>query len=730
MKLSPAKEFERAQALNPPILFCDLETFSSTPIQYGTHAYASAPDSEILLWAYAVDQGPIKVWDLTTGAPMPGDLEMMLLDPSVKTVWHNGAMFDRIVLKLAGQGKYRWIYDLIPPERVHDTMVQAYAHGLPGKLDQLCSIMQVPLDQAKDKEGKKWIQLFCKPLAANRKLRRATRETHPVEWQSFIDYAALDISAMRVLHGKLPTWNYRNDNQISELSLWYLDQRINERGIAVDTDLAANALAAITKEQKRLADEASELSAGELKSYNQRDALLKFLSDAYDFRLEDLKGSTLEKVLNDETLDEGVRELLRGRAQSSSTSTTKYKTLLRSNVNGVLYGLLQFCGAQRTGRWSGRVFQPQNLPRPDLDQALIELGILATKLGMSEQFAEVQHDVKKDPMSVMKLMANMIRSCFVARPGKKLVVSDLSNIEGRGAAYLAQEQWKLDAFETIDRAKETGEKTPDMYELTYARAFDIDPHTVDKFQRQIGKVMELALAYQGGVGAFVTFVHTYKLDLDALAEAAYPTLPPRVIKEAEDFLAWMRSKRMSTYGLSDKVYVVCEALKRLWREAHPEIQSYWKQLEEAAKAAIRNPGVTQPCRKVSFVKNGAWLRMILPSGRSICYPSAQIENDTIVYWGINQYNRQWRKIKTYGGKLFENACQAFARDIMAAAMPEAEMMGYEILLTVHDELITEAPDNDNYSDKGLSKILSTNRWWNEGMPLAAAGFSAPRYRKE
>lgn len=705
------------------VLFCDLETYSDVPITYGTHAYAQG--AEVMLWTYAIDDGEPKCWDLTDPATprMPADLEAALRDQSIRTVWHNGGMFDRIVLKYA----MAWVYRLLPVSRVHDTMAQALAHGLPGSLEKLCGVMGVPQADSKDKAGKALIQLFCKPRPQNYTLRRATRDTHPVEWARFIAYAKQDIPPMRALYKKLPTWNFRRGNRSNSIGLWELDQKINERGVMVDVELAQAALAAIGKAQKILNARTAEQTNDEVQSANQRDALLAHILKDYGVELPDMKSSTLERRIADENLDEGCRELLRIRLQSATTSTAKYKTLLRSNVGGVLYGLLQFCGASRTRRWSGKVWQPQNLPRPDMENDLIDIGIAALKAGMADVcFDGLPTKPGKEPLNVMKLCANALRGSIVARPGRKLVVSDLSNIEGRKAAWLAEEQWKLDAFAEID----SDPTLPDIYQLAYARAFNVDPRSVNKYQRQIGKVMELALGYEGGVGAFLTFVHTYKLDLVEMTAAAMPTLPADVIAKARGMLEWRKRKRMTTYGVSDDTFIVCESLKAMWRAAHPQISSYWKELEEAARQAILHPGVTQPCRRLSFRKDGAWLRMILPNGDSVCYPSAGLKGDKIYYYGVDQYTRKWQKIYTYGGKLFENACQASSRDVMASAMEEAEMYGYQILLTIHDELITEAPDNDNYSVKELSRILATNRDWNQGLPLNAAGFEGYRYRKD
>ena len=328
--------------------------------------------------------------------------------------------------------------------------------------------------------------------------------------------------------------------------------------------------------------------------------------------------------------------------------------------------------------------------------------------------------------NVMALASSSIRGCLVAPKGKKLVVSDLANIEGRDAAWLAGEHWKLRAFEAYDAG--TG---PDLYKLAYSKSFNVSPDVVTKPQRQIGKVQELMLQYEGGVGAYLTGALTYGIDLEEMAEDAYNLLPADLRTEAEGFLQWSRDQKRNTFGLSDKAFIVCDAFKRGWRRAHPAIKEYWPELASTVREAIQHPGVTLTCRKLKIRRDGSWLRIGLPSGRALCYPSPQVADDgQISYMGVNQYSRQWSRLKTYGGKLFENICQAVARDVMAHNMPAIEAAGYQIVLTVHDEVITEAPDSPEFTADHLGSLLAAVPPWGVGMPLAAGGFEAYRYRKE
>lgn len=701
----------------------DLETYCDAPLKHGTFQYAEK--CEVMLFTFATDDGPVKVLDFTDfDATVAWELEEGLL--SAGEIVFQNSTFDRSVFRLStnalpvmrevGEDIARW----------RDTMVQGLTHSLPGALEKLGDVLRIDQDKRKLKVGKELIQLFCKPRPKNAKIRRATRDTHPVEWAQFVEYAVIDIEAMRQVHRKCPKWNYQG----FELGLWHLDQRINDRGVCVDLDLARAAIEAVKIEQARLKDAVQENTAGYVESATKRDKLLEYLLMEYGVDLPNLQKDTLERRIDDPDLPIELRDLLALRLMATTTSTSKYNAVVRGvSSDGRLRGLLQFAGANRTARWAGRLFQPQNLPRPDMEQAEIEECIEAIK----GNYIDLVSD------NVMRACSNAIRGLIVAPPGKKLGVGDLANIEGRKAAWLAGEAWKLDAFREYDAG--TG---PDLYKLAYAKAFNIHHKEVTKPQRQIGKVMELMLQYEGGVGAFLTGAATYGIDLDAMAEAALPNVPADVLKESREFHAWTVKQRRSTFGLETDTFIACDALKRLWRYAHPGISATWPALKAAVIEAINKPGewVTQgrfwrngdnvivPI-KTPVRRDGAWLKIQLPSGRFLCYPSPQVDDKgQISYMGVNQYSRQWSRIKTYGGKLLENITQAASRDVLAYNMPAIEADGFEIVLTVHDEVITEMPDTPDYTTARLCAHIATVPAWAEGLPLAAAGFEAYRYRKD
>lgn len=702
-------------------LWYDSETFSETPIKSGTYRYAQ--DAEIMIATYAVDDGPVRTIDFTDPASaLSGEideLESLMASPDVIVVAHN-SMFDRAVLAASGR-------PCPPIERWRDTMVQALAHGLPGALDALCDVLGVPMDKAKHKAGKDLIKLFCQPRPKNAKLRRATRETHPVEWQRFLEYAGADIEAMREVYRRLPQWNYgdRTDYGRLEIARWHLDQRINDRGFQVDLDLAEKAIALIDEEQGRLADQTYIATGGDVARATQRDALLEHLLSEYGVVLPDLRASTLERRIDDPDLPPALRELLSLRLMTSTTSTSKYKALTTAQTGGRLRGTLQYNGASRTGRWAGRKFQPQNLPsRGLLPLPKIREGIEAIKGGYVRVLGEDYFD------NVMLLTASTIRGCITAPEGKRLCIADLSNIEGRMLAWEAGEEWKLQAFRDFDAG--IGH---DLYVMAYAKSFGVDPSSVTKKQRAVGKVQELALGYEGGVGAFVTFAAGYGIDLEQMARDAWDQLPADLVAEAQDFYDWLVIKKGARdFGLSREAYVTCDVFKRGWRYGHAKVVELWHGLMDIAVSAVENPGTVFEFRQFRAKCTGKWLRLLTPSGRSLCYPSPQVEYQgnkaRLSYMGVNQYTRKWCRLSTHGGKLAENATQLLACEVLKSNMPRIEEAGFELVLSVHDELIAEAPDTGDFTGEALAGLMSIVPDWAGGLPLAAAGFHDYRYRKD
>src|SRR6202453_80713 len=586
-------------------LWWDLETYSETPINDGAHRYAEK--AEVLLFAWAVDDGPVQCWGRTKSRAIPTDLDLAIINAT--EYWgHNSGMFDRVILRRA----HSPLQSRMQNDSQHrDTMVQALCHGLPGKLDTLCDIFRLEADVAKSKRGKQLIQIFCKPQAKNSKLRRKTRETHPAEWAEFIEYAKSDITSMRVLHQKMPKWNYPNNE--FELKLWQLDQRINQAGVYVDLELATKAIEAVDVAQAGLAEDVTEATGGRVTAATQRDKLLKHILAEHGVLLPDMRADTLERRLPDPSLPEGVRALLGRRSRASTSSARKYKRVRRStSSDGYLRGIIQFSGGGRAGRDAGRVFQPQNLMRPTLPAEEIDEGIEAIKAGCADLITD----------NVMELCANAMRGVIIAPPGKKLVVAGLSNIEGRVLAWLADEEWKLQGFRDFDAG--IGE---DLYKLGYGSTFGISPSEVNKSQRQIGKVIELFLGFEGGIGAFMTGAATYGIDLDEIRAQ----VPAEVWREAEKFYTWSQDMKRPDFGLKVETFLMCDSIKRLWRRANSKIASYWPEVRDAALAATQYEGTEVKCRRVTMIRKGNWLRIILPSGRSLSYPAPRVEDGKLSF---------------------------------------------------------------------------------------------------
>lgn len=707
-----------------PVVWLDTETRNDREIKYGTFQYAETCKIDVFSWA--LDDGDVYSIDLQT-CPA-GDISVIrdLLNEAPILIAHN-AMFDRNVLALGD------LKIATPIHKWRCTMVHALAHALPGGLEKLGPILGLPEDKQKLKEGRALMRLFCKPRPRNCKERWATALTHPEQRAKYVDYCAQDVIAMREIAKRLPAWNMAWDFPINgeewtpahtELAHYHRDQRMNARGYAIDMPLVRGALRAVDAEQARLQKRCQEATNGEVQAATQRDKLLAFLVGEYGIKLPDLKGSTLDKVLLDETLDPGLRNLLTIRQAASTTSTAKYQALARGiNNDGRLRGTIQMNGAGRTRRAAGRTFQPQNLMRPTMKAADIELGIRAIKLGGETMLFE----------NVMDLAANSMRGTIVAGTGRKLVAADLSNIEGRGLAWCANEVWKLDAFRAFDAGL-----GPDIYKTTYGRSFGLRPEDVTPEQRQVGKVQELACGYGGSINAFISFSLIYNIDLNAMAEAAWPTLDDESLREAEGLLQWFQQKRIKLPALPEKTLVVILCLVYGWRNAHPRVVALWKGLEAIWYNAACYPGEVFTYEKFKAYREGAWLRLSLPSGRFLCYPSPQVdERGKLSYMGVNQYTRQWSRLYTYGGKLSENVVQSLSRDIFYDSQPWVEMAGYNMVLHVHDEDITETPDEPEYTAKELAGIMTRPPSWRlDGMqsyahdfPLAATGFESRRYRK-
>lgn len=762
------KDFER--------LFLDTETFSGVDLKkVGAYAYAEHPTTEIMICTYAIDEGRVQTWDCTESPTMPRELRKALRRVSrkkAKIVMANGLLFDRLVIR------EKWGIDL-PVCQIEDTMIMAFRHALPGSLDMQCQVLGVDAEHAKDKAGKALIKRFCKPTPKTYKIRRYTRETHPEEWAKFLRYAALDIIAMREVYWRIPDWG----NTPKEDEILLIDQLINDRGFYVDVDLANAAIKAVQAHKEELKEEAWERFGGKLTG-NDFLPILRDIAPA--FTIHNAQKSTLNDLLEDPDFPDEGKALIEMRLGASSTASTKYNPLVNGlSADGRRRGCLQYGGAKRTLRWAGKGFQPQNLARGEYSDD--HEGKIKRREGESDVSFWVRSHMLTNGINsllrgtahwaydISKLTASTVRGCIIPAKGKKFVVADYSNVEGRGLAWIAGEKTALMVFKA-DR---------DIYCETAGKMFGLDPEYIKanrKDLRQIGKACELGLGYGGGVAAFLQFAKNLGLDLYAMADVMKGTFPDHIwaaAKRGYEYARINEAKRppkpgkkdeRPTYILPKNVWLTCDAIKRMWREAHPKTVAFWAELEDAVLCAIRNPGkaywaganVRPDGRKaLKIVRTkakhdptfdeerddpdaaGWWLKIELPSGRIMSYPgialsvTTEIDEDTgkkrtstrIKYQGENQTTRQWGFQYTYGGKLTENIVQALCRDILAWSMPGVEAAGYEIVLSVHDELITEVPDTDDYTTEELCALMCDLPIWAKGFPLAAEGDCMYRYRK-
>lgn len=759
-------------------LFIDHESFSAADLKkQGSYAYAEHPTTEIMLTTYAFDDGSVYCYDATDGGPMPRDLRRALRlfangytgDDGPRIVGANYLMFDRLLLREC------WGYD-ITPRNIIDTMVLAFRHALPGSLAAQCEVLGVSEDLAKDKAGKALIQRFCKPTPKNYKVRRYDSATHPQEWRQFVAYAKSDITSMREVFYRIPQWG----SSAFEDEVLAVDQLINDRGFYVDTALAAAAIAAVKKHKAKLQAEAAEKWGAGLTGA-AFIPLMQELAPAFD--IPNAQKSTLNDLLSDEDLPDDARTLIEMRLGASSTASTKYNPLLLGlSSDGRRRGCLQYGGASRTLRWVGKGFQPQNLARgyyhddpknkdkrvrkPYVTDEMWWAELHQLTVGIRQLLRGRAHWL----YDVSKLTASTVRGCIVPSPGNKLVVADYSNVEGRGLAWVAGEQGALKTFR---------EGKHDIYCDTAGKMFGLDPAYIKESRpdlRQIGKTCEIGLGFGGGVAAFMTFAKNLNLDLYSMTETMSGTFPDRIWAAAKKGYEYARIQEKNkrgfagkkaerpSYDLPKKVWMTCDAIKRMWRESHPATVKFWRELDDGVMLAVKNPGKVYwagaPVRtsgdkaiKITrtFTRDeegkkvpGWWLKLELPSGRVLSYPGVGISVEKVIdeddaecqeyrervrYMGQNQTTRQWQKIYTYGGKLAENVTQALCRDMLAFALVNVERSGWPIVLHVHDEIVTDVPNEPQYSAAELERLMCVLPDWAEGFPLAAEGQELFRYAK-
>ncbi|EIJ7591284.1 DNA polymerase [Listeria monocytogenes] len=644
--------------MSQKVLRIDIETYSGRDIKNcGAYAYTESEDFEILLFAYAYDDEPVKVIDLTIDEIPDTVLEDLNNRRVLKTA-HN-ANFERTCLA-------KYYNRQMPPEQWQCTMVHGTLLGLPASLDMMSKALR--LAQEKDNEGKALIRYFCmpcKPTKINGGRTRNYPEHASEKWAKFIEYCRQDVVVERAISKKIAKFPFPEDEQRN----WELDQRIADKGVRIDVDLVKHAIACQERYQASLSKKAKGLTG--LENPNSVQQLKDWLADM-GYPVSSLNKDSVSELLADEDLDEDVREMLLLRQAMSKTSIKKYEKMQHARCHdGRVRGLLQFNGANRTGRWAGRLVQVQNLPRNYI-----------------KDIADVRKDLKAGDYEAFEMMysnvpdvlSQLIRTAFIAEDGYTFDITDFSAIEARVIAWLAGERWRLDVFNSHGK----------IYEASASQMFHIPIEEVDKNLRQKGKVSELALGYNGGVNALIA--------MGALE---------------------MGLKENELQGIVDA-----------WRKASPAITSLWRGVEKHAKLAI-STRKSQKYKGLTFYYEAGILFIKLPSGRNLAYFRAKLVpgkyGPQICYEGVT--DKGWRKQYTYGGKLVENIVQAIARDCLAISLRRIEDAGIDTVMHVHDEAITEVQESESSVDK-LNAILAEPIPWAPGLPLQGDGFSSDFYMKD
>lgn len=698
----------------------DFETQSMLSVKdVGGWVYTRHPSTRIISAAIAIDDEPVQLVMDYYGfiGDGRGLLTKLAMFPDVIWNAHN-AFFEQCVW----YNIMARLLDLpeIPIEHWRCTAAKAASFSLPRDLEGVGAALDLPVK--KSKEGHKVMMKLSRP-------RRATKDNEDQFWTPvtakedyniLYSYNMTDVETERHVDHALPPLNER------EQRIWFLDQKINFRGIKLDTPAIHQTLEFIEQSIKELTWEFRALTDDTVDSPSQVKKLREWL-EVEGVELPNLQAATVDKALKDETIPEHVRRALEIRRSLSKISTSKYNAMLDrvDNSDGRLRDILLYCAAL-TKRWGGRGVQPQNLPRGTVDS---DVCLETIMLGDYEWFKGCYPDV-------MAAYSSCIRGCFIPSPGHELIVSDFSAIEARVLPWLAGQESTLDLFRA----------NLDVYCHSASATFGRTVVKTDKYERSVGKVQELALGYNGGIGAFGTMARAYSVDLRPAYSYLWPTATTGEQEKArlayENYLR--RAEKAEDPDPLDRASgYAADIVKQRWRAANPEVVSFWAELEAAAIGAVLSGekryvggGDTgRPC--IVFGMYEDYLLMKLPSGNCLVYPHPRVsEGETpwggksfkLSYLTVDSTTYQYKRTFTYGGKLAENATQAVARELLADALLRVEDGGYPIVLHVHDEIVSEVPTGYG-SVKEHEQLLATAPDWAEGLPLKAEGWRGTRYKK-
>lgn len=668
-------------------LSIDLETYSTVSIgAAGSYRYILDPSFEILLFAYSLDGMPVEVIDVASGQVIP--------------LWLKNALKNSLYIKHAYNAAFEWFalskyLGWLPPDQWRDTMLHALYCGYPASLDAAGRAMGLPEDKKKLTTGKALIRYFCvpcKPSNANGNRTRNLPKHDPAKWKLFKEYNGQDVVTEMEIDRRLSAFPVPAFVQ----KQWETDLTMNARGVAADMEMVSGALVIGATVKSQLMAEARQLSG--LDNPNSIKQLARWLTEATDSDAE-ITSVTKETVATmlKQPQPANVQRMLEIRQELGKTSTKKYDALETCIADdGRVRGLLQFYGANRTGRWAGRLVQVQNLPRtythplPPARQLVKDRNIDGLRLMYG---------------SINDTLSQLIRTAFVATPGNVLIDADFSAIEARVISWLAGQEWRLEVFRTHGK----------IYEASASQMFHVPIEKIKKGNpeyalRQRGKVAELALGYQGGVSAM---------------------------------------RRMDTgHNLDDLSDDEVKGIVDRWRETNSMIRDLWNIVNSAAVTVITNGGaqtirsettdavITLAC-ELDVITGTRYMTILLPSGRKLYYPSPEIGvnrwgNPSVSYMGQNQTTKRWERVETYGGKLVENIVQAIARDCLAIAIENLDAQGLHVVFHIHDEVVIDTPawaDNDTMLDT-VTKIMTKPIPWAQALPLNADGWVDKFFKKD
>lgn len=659
-------------------LSIDLETYSSVPIgKAGLYKYVQSPDFEILLLAYSVDGEPPLLVDLAQGEILPDWLYQAIYSPGFIKHAYNAAFEWYCLSKFYGI--------ILPVEQWRDTMLHGLYCGYTAGLDATGKALGLPAEKQKLATGKALIRYFCvpcNPTQANGGRTRNLPKHDPDKWELFKTYCRGDVTTEMEIERRLSNFPVPPDVE----KQWQTDLLINSRGVAVDMDMVQGALYIGDTTREQLMTEATDITG--LENPNSIQQLMGWLEPRVDDMVTDLRKETVATMLANGTAKDEAARMLEIRQELGKTSTKKFDAIEAAVCHdGRVRGLLQFYGANRTGRWAGRLVQVQNLPRTYLNGELLPWVRETVK----------QKDAKKLSMmysSIPDTLSQLIRTSFVASPGNKLVDADFSAIEARVISWLAGEQWRLEVFRTHGK----------IYEASASQMFGVPIERIKKGNpeyelRQKGKVAELALGYQGSSGALVA-MGALKM---GIPESDLPDIVSR------------------------------------WRESNKRIVDLWYSLESAAVSVIES-GSPAGVRNLILMRemdpaNGLdYLTITLPSKRKLYYAHPSLTTNewnkpSILYCGTNQTTKQWTQLETYGGKLVENVVQAIARDCLALAIENLEAAGFPVVFHVHDEVVIDIPQDKADLDE-VVRLMTLPIPWAPDLPLNADGWVGDFFKKD